>query len=164
MIESFRLLNQHGAKLWLGSLLTAMTVFVLLVVPLFFLGIMLGDELVSLKDLLQSRITSPESVGAVVTDLGMNVLEKGGWNPRLRCRGHPIDVAGFRILHRCPHRRGTGSGTGRPGQLGMFFFLRLFVICFASLVLGDLVGTYLFCLFCWLGSIVPLGSMIRPHY
>ncbi|MFD1426369.1 hypothetical protein [Kroppenstedtia sanguinis] len=79
MIESFRLLNQHGAKLWLGSLLTAMTVFVLLVVPLFFLGIMLGDELVSLKDLLQSRITSPESVGAVVTDLGMNVLEKGGW-------------------------------------------------------------------------------------
>ena len=79
MIESFRLLNQHGAKLWLGSLLTAITVFVLLAVPQLFLGIMLSSELLSLQDLLKNIITSPGSAGEAVADLGVEILKNGGW-------------------------------------------------------------------------------------
>lgn len=79
LIESFRLLNQHGAKLWLGSLLTAITVFVLLAVPQFFLGIMLSSELVSLQDLLKNMIASPGSVGEAAAHLGVGLLKYGGW-------------------------------------------------------------------------------------
>ncbi|PTM58175.1 hypothetical protein [Desmospora activa] len=59
MVESFRLINHHGMKLWISALFGGITVTVLLLIPHLLLGLLLRSEMSHLIALGQSWLDAP---------------------------------------------------------------------------------------------------------
>lgn len=72
MKETFRLLNRHGMRLWLGSLMGGLVVLILLLIPHLFIYMVLGSKLPLLKDHAKQAAASP--VDFLISGEWLNLL------------------------------------------------------------------------------------------
>ncbi|OYD08332.1 hypothetical protein [Paludifilum halophilum] len=80
MGESIQLLNRHGMKLWLGSLIGGLVVLIFLLIPHLFIGMVLRSEISALRGIIKDLASSPDRFQQLGTEAGrlLNLFHTGG--------------------------------------------------------------------------------------